>query len=151
MGGCSKRHFFAPSTVKKMPREGQPGDPSEECSAVPVDVPTIFDKILAGEIPSDKVYEDSIAFAFRDIAPTAATHILVIPKIKDGLNHLHDAREDHKSKLGHLLFVASQLGKSECPNGFRIVINDGDDGLQSVDHLHVHVIGGQKLSWPPGC
>eukprot|EP00656_Telonema_subtile_P056131 TRINITY_DN8905_c0_g1_i1.p1 TRINITY_DN8905_c0_g1~~TRINITY_DN8905_c0_g1_i1.p1 ORF type:complete len:153 (-),score=48.61 TRINITY_DN8905_c0_g1_i1:275-733(-) len=131
-------------------REGQPGDEGE---TVPVAeaVVTIFDKILAGDIPSDKVYEDDVAYAFRDISPAAQTHVLVIPKVKDGLDHLSDARADQKAKLGHLMFVAQEIGNKECPNGFRVVINNGDDGLQTVDHLHLHVIGGQKLSWPPGC
>eukprot|EP00658_Telonema_sp_P-2_P066940 TRINITY_DN558_c0_g1_i3.p1 TRINITY_DN558_c0_g1~~TRINITY_DN558_c0_g1_i3.p1 ORF type:complete len:212 (-),score=39.84 TRINITY_DN558_c0_g1_i3:376-1011(-) len=130
-------------------REGQPGDdaPQEPSNATV----TIFDKILSKEIPSTCVYEDDQAFAFRDISPTAPTHILVIPKVKDGLDHLSDARPDQKAKLGHLMFVAGEIGKTECPGGFRIVVNNGDDGLQSVDHLHLHVIGGKKLSWPPGC
>eukprot|EP00658_Telonema_sp_P-2_P066939 TRINITY_DN558_c0_g1_i1.p1 TRINITY_DN558_c0_g1~~TRINITY_DN558_c0_g1_i1.p1 ORF type:complete len:196 (-),score=42.28 TRINITY_DN558_c0_g1_i1:332-919(-) len=137
------------STASMAEREGQPGDdaPQEPSNATV----TIFDKILSKEIPSTCVYEDDQAFAFRDISPTAPTHILVIPKVKDGLDHLSDARPDQKAKLGHLMFVAGEIGKTECPGGFRIVVNNGDDGLQSVDHLHLHVIGGKKLSWPPGC
>merc|ERR1711907_622605 len=136
--------------LKKMPREGQPGDECNEPSPS-VDAVTIFDKILSKEIPSDKVYEDDVAYAFKDINPTAPVHILVIPKIKDGLNHLSDTQEHHKSKLGHLMWVASRIGEQECPNGFRIVCNNKGDGLQSVDHLHLHIIGGKTLSWPPGC
>lgn len=111
---------------------------------------TIFDKILSGEWSSDKVYEDDLSFAFRDIKPQAPTHILVIPKHRNGLTMLSNAREDHKDILGHLLFVAQMIGKKECPQGFRIVINNGEHGSQSVYHLHIHVIGGRQLSWPPG-
>merc|ERR1712010_369419 len=106
-----------------MPREGQPGD---ECAEAPMteDVVTIFDKILSQEIPSEKVFEDDVAYAFKDINPTAPVHILVIPKEKNGLNHLSDAQEHHKSKLGHLMWVAAQLGEEMCPGGFRLVCNN---------------------------
>ena len=111
---------------------------------------TIFDKILSGELSSDKVYEDDKAIAFRDINPQAPTHILVIPKKRDGLVKLSEARVDQKELLGHLLYVAQEVGQKDCPNGFRVVINNGKDGAQSVYHLHLHVIGGRQLSWPPG-
>jgi histidine triad (HIT) family protein len=112
--------------------------------------PTIFDKLLSGEWKSDKVYEDDMAFAFRDINPQAPIHIVVIPKHRDGLTQLSKARPDQEALLGHLMYVASQIGKSECPNGFRIVINDGEQGAQSVYHLHLHIIGGRQMGWPPG-
>ena len=112
--------------------------------------PTIFDKLLSGAIPTDKVYEDDQVFAFRDVNPVAPTHILIIPKQRDGLTQLCKARVDQKALLGHLVHVAGQVGKQECPEGFRIVINDGKDGGQSVYHLHLHIIGGRTLSWPPG-
>jgi histidine triad (HIT) family protein len=116
--------------------------------------PTIFDKIIAGDIPCTKVYEDEIALAFRDVNPVAPVHILVIPKQRSGLTSLSQASIDtavtHQSLLGHLLLVASQVGRAECPNGFRIVINDGADGAQSVYHLHLHVVGGRQMQWPPG-
>lgn len=111
---------------------------------------TIFDKILAGDIPCNKVYEDDVALAFRDIQPQAPVHILVIPKERQGLTQLSKAVGANKDTLGHLLFVASQIGQKECPGGFRIVINDGADGAQSVYHLHVHVLGGRQMGWPPG-
>lgn len=111
---------------------------------------TVFDKILSGEWPSEKVYEDETTFAFRDVNPQAPTHILVIPKKKNGLVKLSEARFDQEALLGHLLFVAKEVGKKECPRGFRVVINDGEEGAQSVYHLHLHVIGGRQLSWPPG-
>jgi len=101
------------------------------------DAPTIFDKLLSGEIPADVVYEDDLAFAFRDVNPQAPVHILCIPKKKDGLTGLSSAREDQKAVLGHLLYIAAQIGKKECPGGYRVVINDGKDGAQSVAYLHV--------------
>lgn len=79
-------------------------------------------------------------------------HFLVIPKDKDGLNRLSNAREDQKSILGHLMFTAQQVAAQEGlkPGGFRLVINDGRDGAQSVYHLHIHVMGGRQMQWPPG-
>ena len=111
---------------------------------------TIFDKLLSGEWPTDKVYEDDRAFAFRDVSPQAPIHILVIPKNRDGLVSLSTARENQKELLGHLMFVAQEIGKKECPKGFRIVINDGEQGAQSVFHLHLHILGGRQMNWPPG-
>jgi len=111
---------------------------------------TAFDNILSGKWPSDKVYEDDTALAFRDINPQAPVHVLVIPKIRDGLTKLSCAREDQEALLGHLVYVAQSVGKKECPEGFRLVINDGEHGAQSVYHLHIHVLGGRQLGWPPG-
>lgn len=112
--------------------------------------PTVFDKILSGEWDSKKVHDDELCYAFRDINPQAPTHILVIPKKRDGLVKLSTAREDQKDILGHMLYVAGQIGKKECPKGFRIVINDGEEGSQAVYHLHIHVVGGRQMQWPPG-
>jgi histidine triad (HIT) family protein len=111
---------------------------------------TVFDKILSGEWSSDKVYEDDTVLAFRDISPQAPTHILVIPKHRDGLTQLSKARLDQEALLGHLIYVSQQIGNQECPNGFRLVINDGAHGAQSVYHLHIHILGGRQLGWPPG-
>jgi len=111
---------------------------------------TIFDKISKGEIPCNKVYEDDISLAFRDVNPQAPVHILVIPKERNGLTKLSNAVGSQKELLGHLMFVAGQVGKKECPNGFRLVINDGVDGAQSVYHMHIHVMGGRQMKWPPG-
>mmetsp|Transcript_2829 Transcript_2829/g.4442 ORF Transcript_2829/g.4442 Transcript_2829/m.4442 type:complete len:206 (-) Transcript_2829:218-835(-) len=112
--------------------------------------PTVFDKVLSGEWSSDKVYEDDLCLAFRDINPQAPVHVLVIPKNRDGLTQLSNAREDQKDILGHLMYVAQSVGKKECPKGFRIVVNDGEQGAQSVYHLHLHVLGGKQMGWPPG-
>mmetsp|Transcript_23279 Transcript_23279/g.39748 ORF Transcript_23279/g.39748 Transcript_23279/m.39748 type:complete len:224 (-) Transcript_23279:137-808(-) len=111
---------------------------------------TAFDNILSGKWPSTKVYEDSTVLAFRDINPQAPTHIIVIPKHRDGLTKLSNAREDQEGILGHLLFVAQSVGRKECPEGFRVVVNDGEQGAQSVYHLHLHVLGGRQMGWPPG-
>jgi histidine triad (HIT) family protein len=111
---------------------------------------TVFDKLLSGEWPTDKLFEDDQCLAFRDVNPQAPIHFLVIPKHRNGLTQLSKARDDQKALLGHLLYVAQQVGQKECPNGFRVTINDGADGAQSVYHLHVHVMGGRQMEWPPG-
>jgi histidine triad (HIT) family protein len=112
--------------------------------------PTVFDKIISGEWSSNKVYEDDRVLAFRDVNPQAPVHCLVIPKQRQGLTQLCKAQESQKDLLGHLLYVAAQVGSKECPNGYRLVINDGADGAQSVYHLHIHIMGGRQMGWPPG-
>ena len=112
---------------------------------------TIFDKILAGEIPSKVVYETEDVLAFRDVAPQAPTHVLCIPKFRDGLTQLSNARDDQEQILGKLLLAAKKVADLEnLGAGYRVVINDGEHGAQSVYHLHVHVLGGRQMSWPPG-
>eukprot|EP00607_Mallomonas_marina_P010400 CAMPEP_0182422018 /NCGR_PEP_ID=MMETSP1167-20130531/7607_1 /TAXON_ID=2988 /ORGANISM="Mallomonas Sp, Strain CCMP3275" /LENGTH=140 /DNA_ID=CAMNT_0024599719 /DNA_START=183 /DNA_END=605 /DNA_ORIENTATION=+ len=120
--------------------------------AINPSLPTFFDKLVSKEIPSTIIYEDDQCMAFRDINPQAPVHFLVIPKNKDGLNRLSNAREDQSMLLGHLLYTAQKVAKQEGlqPGGFRVVINDGAEGCQSVYHLHLHVIGGRQLGWPPG-
>ncbi len=110
----------------------------------------IFAKILRGEIPSDRVYEDDHCLAFRDITPQAPIHILVIPKARIG--RLADARENHKELLGHLLWATREIAHQEgfAEDGFRVVINNGKRANQSVFHLHVHVLAGRDMDWPPG-
>lgn len=112
--------------------------------------PTIFDKILSGDIPANKIHDDDICIAFRDVNPQAPVHFLVIPKHRDGLTQLSKAREDQKALIGHMMYVAQDLGRKECPDGFRVIVNDGKDGAQSVYHLHIHVMGGRQMQWPPG-
>ena len=109
---------------------------------------TLFTKIIQREIPADIVYEDDVAIAFRDIAPQAPVHVLVIPK--EPVQSLATA-EDAKM-LGHLMGVARDIARTEGleERGYRVVTNIGADGGQSVFHLHLHVLGGRKLSWPPG-
>ncbi|RLN49504.1 hypothetical protein BBJ28_00016023 [Nothophytophthora sp. Chile5] len=112
---------------------------------------TIFDKIINGQIPAKIAYEDEQCLAFHDVSPQAPVHILIIPKNRDGLTQLANAEERHEGILGHLLYAAKLVAKQQnLDNGFRIVINDGADGCQSVFHLHLHLLGGRKLGWPPG-
>jgi histidine triad (HIT) family protein len=115
---------------------------------------TLFERIVAGSIPCAKVYEDDTSLAFRDIAPVAPTHILVIPKSAEGgrLASLSSASAADAPLLGHLLWVAAEVARREgvAAGGYRIVINDGAHGCQAVPHLHLHLIAGKQLSWPPG-
>jgi histidine triad (HIT) family protein len=110
---------------------------------------TIFSKIIRREIPADIVYEDDLTLAFKDIHPQAPTHILVIPK--KPLPQLSLATSEDHALLGHLLLsvkkVAEQAGLT---NGYRVVINNGVDGGQTVYHLHVHILGDRPMTWPPG-
>ena len=111
---------------------------------------TIFSKIIRREIPADIVYEDDDCLAFRDIQPQAPTHILVIPKeVVAGVQH---AAPEHGPLLGHLLLKASQIAAEQglAAAGYRLVINAGADGGQTVDHFHVHLLGGRPMQWPPG-
>ena len=104
---------------------------------------TLFSKIIRKEIPADIIYEDDLAIAFRDIAPQAPVHILVIPK--KAIPHLSAAESGERDLLGHLLLVIQQVAQQEgLSNGYRVVINTGDDGGQTVHHLHLHLLGGDK-------
>ena len=109
---------------------------------------TIFGKILRGEIPCDEVYSDDRCLAFRDVAPQAPVHVLVIPR--EPIESLRSAADDDEGLLGHLLLVAADVAKQEGLDDFRTVINSGAGAGQTVFHLHVHVIGGRALDWPPG-
>lgn len=109
---------------------------------------TIFQKIIDGEIPAQKVYEDGDVLAFRDVAPQAPFHVLVIPK--KPIRSLAEAATGDGALLGKLLLAASQVARDAGVEGYRVVTNIGDDGGQSVPHLHFHVLGGRRMSWPPG-
>jgi diadenosine tetraphosphate (Ap4A) HIT family hydrolase len=114
---------------------------------------TIFDKIVAGEIPATKVKEDDTVLAFKDINPVAPAHVLVIPKNRQGLTRLSKASPEHYEILGRLMVAAGEIARDESlgfGNGARIVVNDGKEAGQEVFHLHVHVMGGRAFSWPPG-
>ena len=110
---------------------------------------TIFGKIANGEIPCDKVYEDDTALAFRDINAQAPIHILVIPKAE-----IEDISKvvEGSGLLDHLFHVATKIAKDEGieESGYRLVVNKGPHGGQSVDHLHIHILGGRQMLWPPG-
>lgn len=112
-------------------------------------VDTVFDKIIRREIPADIVYEDDLALAFKDINPQTPVHILVIPKQQ--IVKISDAESQHRDLLGHLLLTAKQVAEQAgLENGYRLVINDGADGGQTVYHLHIHILGGRSMGWPPG-
>ncbi|XP_011079133.1 adenylylsulfatase HINT1 [Sesamum indicum] len=120
-------------------------------AAVPSGSPTIFDKIINKEIPANIVYEDDKVLAFRDIAPQAPVHVVIIPKVTDGLTGISKAEEKHTEILGRLLYTSKLVAKQEgLEDGFRLVINDGPKGCQSVYHLHIHLLGGRQMNWPPG-
>ncbi len=109
---------------------------------------TIFGRILSGEIPCDEVFSDEKCLAFRDIEPQAPVHVLVIPR--KPLPSLKQAMTEDAELLGHLILVASLVAKKEGLDNWRTVINTGEGAGQTVFHLHVHVIGGRPLTWPPG-
>ncbi len=110
---------------------------------------TIFKKIIDGEIPADVVYEDDQCMAFHDLSPQAPTHVLVIPKKE--IASLDAAEDEDAALLGHLLRVVRDVArKLDLVDGYRVVTNCGAAAGQSVDHLHFHLLGGRKLSWPPG-
>ncbi|MBE7062546.1 MAG: histidine triad nucleotide-binding protein [Ruminococcaceae bacterium] len=110
----------------------------------------LFCKIINGEIPSNKVYEDEKVYAFHDISPAAPVHVLIIPKVH--ISSANALTEENAAVVGHIFAVAAkiaaQLGIAE--NGYRIVNNCGEDGGQTVPHLHFHLLGGRSLQWPPG-
>jgi len=110
---------------------------------------TIFEKIISGEIPAKKAYEDDLCIAIHDVAPQAPVHLLIIPK--KVIPRVGDANLEDQSILGHLLLTAGKVAMQEnLEQGFRIVINHGTNGGETVPHLHVHLLGGRQMKWPPG-
>ena len=111
---------------------------------------TLFEKIIARQIPADIVYEDDRFLAFRDINPQAPTHLLVIPK--QVIPRIGEAQPDDAVLLGNLLLKAAEVARAAglAETGFRLVINNGRDGGETVPHLHCHILGGRPLGWPPG-
>lgn len=110
----------------------------------------LFCKIIAGEIPSSKVYEDDLVYAFNDISPAAPTHVLIIPK--KHISSANELNEENAAIVSHIFLVAAKIAKrlGIAENGYRIVNNCGKDGGQTVGHLHFHLLGGRNLGWPPG-
>ncbi len=109
---------------------------------------TIFGKIISGEIPCDELFRDEICIAFKDIQPQAPVHFLVIPR--KPIVDLANAEIEDVHLLGHLLLIAKKVAKEQGLKSWRTVINTGEEAGQTVFHLHIHVIGGRSLSWPPG-
>lgn len=110
----------------------------------------IFCKIASGEIPSDKVYENDKIIAFRDLNPVAPVHILVIPKVH--IKSLDYMTEDNRELIGDLFLAAKEIAKNEglSEDGYRVVNNIGELGGQTVNHFHLHLVGGRSMQWPPG-
>jgi len=111
---------------------------------------TIFSKIIKREIPADILYEDDEVLAFRDVSPKAPTHFLVIPKLE--IPTINDIQPSQAELIGKMVLTAQQLAKQEgiAEQGYRLVMNCNEDGGQTVFHIHLHVLGGRGLSWPPG-
>ena len=110
---------------------------------------TIFSKIIAREIPADVVHEDDLCMAVRDVNPQAPVHVLIIPK--KPIAKIADATDDDGALLGHLLLKAGEIARAEnVGDNFRLVVNNGADAGQSVFHLHVHLLAGRPMAWPPG-
>jgi histidine triad (HIT) family protein len=109
----------------------------------------IFCKIVDGSIPSKAVYEDELCYAFADLHPQAPVHILVAPR--EHIASLDETDQSDAALLGHLLWAATEVARNKgLAKGYRLVVNTGEDGGQTVEHLHVHLLGGRPLAWPPG-
>jgi len=111
---------------------------------------TLFEKIIAREIPAEIIYEDDLCISFRDIEPQAPTHLLLIPK--KPIPRLGEATPDDQSLLGHLLLTAGKIAEQQGfkKSGFRTVINHGKNGGESVPHMHLHLLADRQMKWPPG-
>ena len=110
---------------------------------------TLFEKIINREIPADILYEDELSIVIRDISPQAPTHLLIIPK--KVIPKLSDATDEDQNILGHLMIVAGKIAEQlELDETFRLVVNNGAKAGQSVFHLHLHLLSGRSLNWPPG-
>ena len=111
--------------------------------------PTIFKRIIDGEIPANVVYEDKQCLAFHDVAPQAPVHILIIPKKE--IASINDLSAEDEQLVGHLFLVIQQIAREQglAENGYRVICNCGEGGGQTVFHLHYHLMGGRNLKWPP--
>ena len=109
----------------------------------------IFCKIIEGKLPSTAVYQDEVSFAFADIHPRAPVHVLIAPR--EHISSLEEVKAGQRELLGHLLWAATEIARAKgLGNGYRIVVNTGNEGGQTIDHLHLHLLGGRYLTWPPG-
>ena len=110
---------------------------------------TLFEKIIAREIPAAIVYEDDLVLAIRDINPQAPVHVLIFPK--KVIPRIGETQAGDRELLGHILLKAAEVAKKlDLKSGYRLVINNGADGGETVPHLHVHILGGRHMAWPPG-
>jgi histidine triad (HIT) family protein len=117
--------------------------------STPASSDCLFCKIVDGTIPASRVYEDELCIGFPDINPQAPTHLLVIPK--QHIGSTAKALAEDTALMGHLMAAAAEIARKEkLDNGYRIVVNTGDDGGQTVHHLHLHLLGGRHMKWPPG-
>lgn len=109
----------------------------------------LFCKIVDGSIPSTPVYQDDLSYAFADLHPQAPVHLLIVPR-----EHISSTREADQTKsglIGHLMWTAAEIARTNgLADGYRLVVNTGKDGGQTVDHLHIHLLGGRTMHWPPG-
>jgi histidine triad (HIT) family protein len=109
----------------------------------------LFCKIIEGTIPSTPVYQDDLVYSFADIGPKAPVHVLIVPR--EHIKSVNEAGQDKRALLGHLLWTAAEIARNKgLTDGYRVVVNTGEDGGQTVEHLHLHLLGGRALSWPPG-
>ena len=109
----------------------------------------LFCKIVEGAIPSTPVYQDDLCYAFADIHPQAPSHVLIIPR--EHISSMIETEQSDGALLGHLLLAAAEIARNKgLGGGYRIVVNSGADGGQTVDHLHLHLLGGRAMTWPPG-
>lgn len=108
-----------------------------------------FCKIVEGKIPSTAVYQDDLGYAFADLNPQAPVHVLIVPR--EHIGSLGEADQSQRDLLGHLLLAAADIARQkDLGNGYRIVVNTGEQGGQTVEHLHLHLLGGRAMTWPPG-
>jgi len=143
---------LVPSSALSLSVQPLPGLPplARQCNtAPPTRQSTVFDKILDGSIPAKFLHQDEHCVAFQDVSPQAPVHFLVIPRRQ--ITMIEKAEDGDGSLLGHLLLTARTVARQQgLEAGYRVVINNGEQGCQSVYHLHIHVLGGKQLGWPPG-
>ena len=124
-------------------------DASQSVKLLPVAEKTLFQKIMDREEPGEILYEDDRCVALRDINPQAPTHVLIVPR--KPISTLDALTEDDEALVGHLFLIAQKVAAEEgLSDGYRTVFNNGPDARQTVDHIHLHLIGGREMSWPPG-
>ena len=136
--------------VKASNEKAQPAKAEKATTPETEKVVSIFDEIVSGQRNAKIIYEDDQCLAFRDKKPVAKSHFLVIPKFRNGLTTISKAEDKHEKLLGHMMVVCAKVAKQEGLSGYRLVVNDETKGRKSIAHLHLHVIGGQPLAWPPG-